>query len=252
LNLSRFAPLARSRSAAHSVARLLAALTVTLTEPATAHVPDEGTARLTLRDEHVEILAEWDLFALLSRSPTEIATAAEEDLASLHLALVKTVERDTTLTVDGTRLPLKATGFPTPPELRALAANLSASKHEHGVRARIRLEARDAVHEPRTLELACPTALGPIHASFVQPAQRYVRAGETASFVVLSSLGNVGTDGVRASRTSGPESRAMTTATAVESHWKSSAIAFLAGAVIAALGLLTLRRTISNQNVHHS
>ncbi len=153
---------------------------------ARAHSLDEGTARVTLRDEHVEVTTEWDLFLLVDRSPTDVATARAETLAETYGRLRRAIEEGTTLRADGSRVPLELTGAPSAEELRALAATLSASGREHGARVRLRLESRSPVRDVRRVTLSVPPALGPVVVTFVQPATWYTRPGATASFDVLA------------------------------------------------------------------
>lgn len=203
---------------------------------AEAHAPDVSTARVTLRDEHVEVVAEWDLFPLVGRSPTELATMSEDELVRVHRELVATIERDTALTIDGTRRPLEVRGFPTPPELRGLAATLSASSHDHGARARIRLESREPVREARTLTLAAPPKAGPVNVSFVQPSQRYVRDGEPASFAILSPAKSASPV---APQDQGPTSQPASSPRAEERSGELPGLAVFFGGV--AVGALLLR-----------
>lgn len=158
---------------------------VIASERADAHAPNVNTSRVSLRDEHVEVVAEWDLFLLTQSSPTELATADEDTLTRNYRALVKFIEAETTLTLDGARVPLEVRGFPSPPELRALAASLSAVHEEHGPLVRIRLEAPLKVTSGKVVTLASPAKLGPVNTSFVQPVNRYVEGGAPAAFDVL-------------------------------------------------------------------
>ncbi len=158
---------------------------VIASERADAHAPNVNTSRVSLRDEHVEVVAEWDLFLLTQSSPTELATADEDTLTRNYRALVEFIEAETTLTLDGSPVPLEVRGFPSPPELRALAASLSAVHEEHGPLVRIRLEAPLKVTSGKAVTLASPAKLGPVNTSFVQPVNRYVEGGAPAAFDVL-------------------------------------------------------------------
>lgn len=161
------------------------ALALSLTGSAVAHPLEEGTARITLRDGHVDVVAEWDLFALVAAPPTTVATCDETTLGSLHDGLRHRIETETALRVDGTAVPLSLTGAPDRAEFRALAAQLSAAGQEHGARVRLRLESARTVQGARRLSLRAPAALGPVVVSFVQPASRYLRPGSEADFEVL-------------------------------------------------------------------
>ncbi|MFO0560383.1 MAG: hypothetical protein U0269_20370 [Polyangiales bacterium] len=152
---------------------------------AAAHPSEEGTARITLRDEHIEVVVEWDLFLLVERSPTDVATSSADALAREHQALVRRIEAQTRLFVDETPVPLALRGAPGPDELRAIAAQLSADSLTHGARVRMRLEARGAHPSAHRVSFVAPSALGPVIVSFVQPASRYALAGTRSTFDVL-------------------------------------------------------------------
>lgn len=156
-------------------------------QPSWAHALDLGTARLTLRDDHVEILAEVDLFLLSDVSPTEIAISTEPALAAQATRLVGAIETGTKLTIDGATVALRVRAMPPPAELRAIAATLSADGKDHGRLVPIRIEALGAFHEPKAMSLAMPSALGPVLVTLVQPVTRYAAPGAPASFVVSTS-----------------------------------------------------------------
>ena len=152
---------------------------------------------MTLRDEHIEVIAEVDLFLLVGAGPTAIATGPEAEVAGELERLRMTLETGTHLFVDGAPVPLELRGLLSPPELRAFAATLSAAQKDHGELVRLRFEAPQAVRGAKSVSLSLPPALGPIVVSFVQPATRYARPGESAMFDVL----------VRPSKPSGDWSR---------------------------------------------
>jgi hypothetical protein len=150
-----------------------------------AHALDVATARVSLRDEHLEVQAEWDLFLLLELDPTALATASESALSDAHRRMVQRLESETRALVDGRPAALKLTGSPSPPELRALAATLSAAGQTHGTLVRLRLEAPERLSEARSIALVAPQALGQVAVTFVQPATRFVAPGQAAAFTVL-------------------------------------------------------------------
>lgn len=167
-------------------ASLLAAC-LAVSAPSMAHPIEEGTARVTLRDDHLEVAADWDLFLLVDGTPTAVATSTDEALATTYARLRREIEEGTSLRVDGASLPLSLTGFISAAELRAMAATLSAAGQLHGERVRMRLEARRAVPGARVVTLSAPAALGPVVVSFVQPSTRYAWPGRPASFDVMSA-----------------------------------------------------------------
>lgn len=152
---------------------------------AAAHPLDVGTARVSLRDQHLEVLAEVDLLALSAVDPTALATSDDATLQAAWDGLRHALEAGAHLGVDGLERPLTVTAFPSVAELRALAATLSAAGRAHGELARVRLECERPVVEARALSLVLPEALGPVLVTFVQPATRYTAAGRSASFEVL-------------------------------------------------------------------
>ena len=154
--------------------------------PLAAHTLPDGTARVSLRDGHLEVQGEWDLLLLADATPTAIATAGEAELLAHHTALQRALVEGSVLRVDGHTLTLEATGFPGASELRAIAASLSAEGKDHGALVRVRLEARAPVVDAREIHVAFPPRLGPVLATFVQPATVYLPPGARAVFPVLA------------------------------------------------------------------
>jgi hypothetical protein len=162
------------------------ALALATSGAASAHELDEGTARITLRDDHVDVVAEWDLFLLVDATPTALATGTDAEVAAAHTRVREAIERDTRLRVDGRPIALTLTGFASAAEFRAIAATLSAAGNLHGARVRMRLEARQPVPGASHITLAAPPRVGAVLVSFVQPASHYARPGDTATFEVLA------------------------------------------------------------------
>lgn len=168
-----------------SLPSIALALVLATSRAATAHEIDEGTARITLRDDHVEVVAEWDIFLLVDATPTAIATGTDAEVSAAYARVRRVIERDTRLRVDGAPVALTVTGFASEAEFRAVAATLSAAGNLHGARIRMRLEAARAVPGASRITLAVPSQVGPVLVSFVQPASHYARPGDTAAFDVL-------------------------------------------------------------------
>lgn len=160
---------------------------VTFIAAAQAHPLDESTARVTLRDAHLEVVIDCDLFLMVSSTPTEVATSTDESLRETHARLRRELEAGASLRVDGALAPLSVTGFIEPAELRAMAATLSASRETHGARARVRLESPRVYDSPRAVTLSGPASLGPLVVTFTQPSTRYAWPGRPASFDVLAT-----------------------------------------------------------------
>lgn len=171
-----------------SAARIAALSLLVATAMATAaaaHPLDVGTARVTLRDQHLEVTADLDLMALARIEPTALATSDEAALDAEWVRLQRALGEGTQLQMNGVVRPLVVTGFPSAAELRALAAMLSATGRLHGERVRVRLECEAQMVEARTVSLALPEALGPVLVTFVQPASHYTAPGHPAIFAVL-------------------------------------------------------------------
>lgn len=160
-------------------------LLLPLCSAARAHALDLSTARVTLRDDHIEVLAEIDLMLLLEAGPTAVAISGEAELRGWLERARQVLEAKTQLTVDGTQVALTLGDLPTPPQVRALAATLSAAGRDHGELVRLRFAAPQAVPGARTLTLTLPAPLGPVLVSFVQPATRYAPPGMAVAFDVL-------------------------------------------------------------------
>lgn len=154
---------------------------------ASAHTLDVTTARISLRDEHIEVILELDPFLLMNAGPTEVATTSEADLLLRLTAAQQILTVQSKLVVDGVPIPLTLRGFPTPPEFRAMAATLSAAQKEHGELVRLRMEAAPAVPGAKSVALSLPKVVGPAVVSFVQPSTRYLPPGETSAFSVLQA-----------------------------------------------------------------
>lgn len=165
---------------------LVAGLLASWSANAQAHALDLNTARVSLRDGLVEVVAEWDLFLLVPPSPTEVATATDEALSGIHRALIETIEKGTSLRIDDASHSLRIRGFPSPAELRAIAAGLSSTQKDHGALVRFSLESERSAPHPRQVSFASPASLGPVLVSFVEPRMQLASAGQSVSFAVSS------------------------------------------------------------------
>jgi hypothetical protein len=154
-----------------------------------AHALDTNTARVSLRDEHLEVSAEWDVFAAADATPTAIATATPEFAAEVHERLRRTLEGGTWLDVDGRRSALAITAFPGVDELRARAASLSSQGLEHGALVRLRFEAPARLPGALRVQARFPPEIGPVLTTFVQPSTVFVPPGAVARFAVLAPRG---------------------------------------------------------------
>lgn len=169
-------------------ASLLAALlTLGLPQaPVRAHSLDLTTARVSLRDAHVEVIVELELSLLFARSPTELAALPDAELAAQREQAKRRLESETRLHSDGQRLPVVVTGFPSHEALRAIVVAAASTGEPHGPLLRIRLESPATLPESRQIAIGLPAALGPVVATFLQPTTRFLPAGETSAFTVLA------------------------------------------------------------------
>ncbi|MCA2979080.1 MAG: hypothetical protein INH41_18370 [Myxococcaceae bacterium] len=152
---------------------------------AQAHPLDEGTTRVTLRDGHLDVHVEWDVFRLLGRAPTEGAVLPEAELQVAYEELRRRLTSETVLEVDGQVAPLVLRGFIEPIALRTLAVTLSAQGLEHGALVRGDLESTGTWPSPKAVTVRSPMGAGPVVASFVQPQTQLVAAGGGVTFEVL-------------------------------------------------------------------
>ncbi len=155
-----------------------------LASTASAHVLTESTAVVTLRDGHLEVSADFDVFLLAGFEPTEAATAPEAALVAMHAQLRQLVETQTVLNVDGARQALRLREFLSPTDLRVVAATLSGSGRSHGVLVRLKLEPAGLFPAASAVSLALPNSLGPTVISLVQPRTQYAAPGQAAVFSV--------------------------------------------------------------------
>lgn len=153
---------------------------------AEAHALDLTTARVSMRDAHVEVVVELDLLKLFARTPAELATLPDAALDAARVDVKKLLETQTVLHSDSQPLPLAVTGFPGHDDLRRMAAATVGSDNQHAPLVRIRLESPATIGQAKQIGISLPTAMGPVVATFVQPTTQFVSPGQTASFSVLA------------------------------------------------------------------
>ncbi|MFO0642109.1 MAG: hypothetical protein U0183_22985 [Polyangiaceae bacterium] len=150
--------------------------------PALAHSLDVATARLTLRDEHADVLAELDPFLATGVPPTELATAPDDAVDAFSTKLRLVLERGVRFEAGGTRLPVVVKGTPGRDELRAKAAVLSAKGEVHGDFVVLRLDVEGRVRSDARVNVSFPPELGPVLVTLVRPEMRYSTPGMVAGF----------------------------------------------------------------------
>lgn len=154
---------------------------------ADAHALDLTTARVSMRDAHVEVVVELDLLKLFRRTPTELATLPDAELDAALQDVKKLLQTQTVLHRDSQPLPFAVTGFPGRDDLRAMAATTAGSDKQHGPLVRIRLESPTTLSAVQKIGISLPVAVGPVVATFVQPTTHFVSPGQNASFFVLQN-----------------------------------------------------------------
>lgn len=170
---------------------LAAAAALLFAARASAHVPELQTARVTLRDGHVELALQVDVLALLVAlgEPTLGAGPLAESDADLDERL-RRAERalgaGARLSADGAEVPLSVRQFPRAAEVRTAAAKAAAGSPGHGV-SLVRLETTVPVLQVASLSVALPEQLGPVLYTFEQPETRLVGPGALAPFTVLAA-----------------------------------------------------------------
>lgn len=150
--------------------------------PALAHALDVATARVTLRDEHADVVTELDPFLVTGVPPTEIATAPDAAVDAFSGKLRITLERSVRFEAGGARLPVVVKGAPGRDELRAKAALLSSKGEAHGDFVMLRLDVEGRVPSDARVGVSFPPELGPVLVTLVRPETRYSTPGMVAAF----------------------------------------------------------------------
>jgi hypothetical protein len=167
--------------------KMLSLLVVLWVPLAQAHALENGTTRVTLRDGHLDVHAEWDVFQLVGRTPTEVAVMPEAEFEQTFEALRRRVESGTWLEVDGVAAPLVLRAFIEPIALRTLAVTLSAQGLEHGALVRADLESTGAWLQAKSVTVRSPAGAGPVVTTFVQPETHLAAPGQETRFTVLQA-----------------------------------------------------------------
>lgn len=182
----------------HGRARLVAiavwkcaVLSLAAPNVAGAHALDLTTARVSLRDGHAEVAAEIDVVALVGRTgaaPRDAAaltTMSERELAEYVSKAESELASNARLEVDGAHVDLKLRSFPSPRDVRMLAAQSAGSAHAHPPMSVLRWESTRPLMDARTITVTMPSSLGKVLFTFVQPDTRLAGAGAATSFEVL-------------------------------------------------------------------
>jgi hypothetical protein len=162
---------------------------------AVAHTLDLTTARIALRDNHVDMTVEIDSVQMVRKvasvaafdSATTIAAASDEELTGWVLAARKAVSEDTHLYANGAAVALTLRAFPTPSEVRFVAAQASAAAHPHVEMSMLRFETTEALPHVRAISASFPSVFGRVLCTFMQPATVLADPGSKASFGVLEA-----------------------------------------------------------------
>ena len=169
-----------------------------LSAVAGAHALDVNTARVTLRDDHIEVVLELDLLGFISTVSPKYADAtalavAEETAFTLAVQRSRDLlQSGSHLAVNGTAMPLVVTAFPTAGQVRFMAATASAKQQDHPGLVALRLETLKPASGARTVTLTLPKEAGSVLYTFIQPATRLAGAGERVAFPVLGPQPSAG------------------------------------------------------------
>lgn len=164
-----------------------------------AHALDMNTARVTLRDDHIEVALEVDLLTLVSAAspkhpdPTALAVSDDAALIAVVQRTKDLLQSGSRLTVNGVTAPLVVTAFPTAGEVRFLAAYASANQQAPHELVALRLETPKPVSGAKNIALTLPKEAGQVLFTFIQPATRLAAAGERVGFSVLVPQGSSST-----------------------------------------------------------
>lgn len=157
-----------------------------------AQALEASAARVTLRDDHVEVLVELDLLGLMTQlnpklgDVTALSRADESSLTQATQVTKDLLQKGSQLIANGTASPLLVTGFPTPSDVRNLSAYATANPRTRREPVVIRLEALKPVTGAHELAVTLPKEAGTVRYTFVQPATRLATAGERVAFPVLA------------------------------------------------------------------
>jgi hypothetical protein len=166
------------------------ALGLALPAAAEAHTLTMTTARVSLRDDHLDLHLEIDAAALLGQvsglDPRALGALGEAELAALSARAQAELLTGAALDADGARVPLSLRAFPPVAALRALIARRAASAEGHGELVSVELEGAGSIVGAQQVALRLPPALGEALVTFVQPTTRWIQPGNGASFAVLA------------------------------------------------------------------
>lgn len=151
---------------------------------ADAHSLDVTTARVSLRDGHVDVAAEVDLVTLLGGDLAGLAAAPDIELAE-RLAAARRAMDSSTLRIDGVVVPMVLRSFPSAAELRRAVGERSRTGADvHAAMWTMHLDAANAVAAPRTVSVSLPPIAGRVLYTFVEPQTSLASPGGDAAFVV--------------------------------------------------------------------
>lgn len=157
-----------------------------------AQALEASSARVTLRDDHVEVLVELDLLGLMTQlnpklgEVTSLSRAEESSLTQATQVTKDLLQKGSQLIVNGSASSLLVTGFPTPADIRNLSAYAASNPRTRREPVVIRLEALKPVTGTHELTVTLPKEAGAVRYTFVQPATRLATAGERVAFPVLA------------------------------------------------------------------
>ncbi len=157
-----------------------------------AHELDVTTARISLRDEHVQVDVRLDLLVLLAATAPSwpgragLSRLNDQELTSMLGDAMRMLQRQAQLTVNGVPVALMLRHVPTATDLRAIAGRQDApgNGHVHREMTRLRFETAGSRAQGDAIGFQLPASLGSVLYTFVQPNTRMAQPGASVAFPI--------------------------------------------------------------------
>ena len=154
-----------------------------------AHVPQESTAHVSLRDGHVALSLDFDLVGVLEHehgAALMLGQVSEEALAQALGNIKHLLEDETTLRLDGEPVRLQVQEFPSIDEIQrqAVQALVRSDLDPHGPvpHQEVRLQAVAAFPGAQSLSISLPAVMGRSFVTFDEPSSQFVEPGKAVTF----------------------------------------------------------------------
>jgi len=159
---------------------------------AEAHELSMNTARVSLRDAHLEMTADLDPLALLrhlhagsSGNDTDMAPLDDTQVQALVARAKHVLETETRVEANGTSMALEIHLALEPNEVRKYLQMSTEERHEKAFLIPVRWEAKEPLVGVKQIQVVFPATLGPVLITFVQPTTHWTAPGTAAVFSVL-------------------------------------------------------------------